>query len=101
VLGESYFGDGEPRVLQTTATYADAALRVEPHTEHGSVHTLGDVVNALIGVGLVIEFLHEFPFTGYRMLPRFERGDDGLWRPPPGVPAAPLLFSPRAHLPAG
>jgi len=99
VLGERYVGDGEPRVFQTAATYADPALRVELNTEYGWVHALADVVDAVLGAGLVIEFLHEHAFTVYRMLPSFERGDDGLRRPPSGVPPAPLLFSLPAHLP--
>jgi hypothetical protein len=46
----------------------------------------------LIGVGLRIEFLHEFPFAVRAKFPDMERSDDGTWcfsRPP----EFPLLFS--------
>lgn len=29
-------------------------------------HSLGEIVNALTSAGLLIEFVHEFPFTDHR-----------------------------------
>ena len=60
-------------------------------------HTLGEIVCALIDVGLRIEFLHEFPFTCYRAHPVMERGDDGWWRLPKHNDSFPQMFSIRAR----
>jgi hypothetical protein len=38
------------------------------------------VINALIGAGLKIEFLHEFPLAAYRWSPFTEKCKDGWWR---------------------
>jgi len=60
------------------------------------VHSLGDIVTALIDAGFRIEFLHEFPYTICRHFPFLEKGADGLWRLPGREDSLPLLFSLRA-----
>jgi hypothetical protein len=40
-------------------------------------HTLGDVINSLIGAGLRIEFLHEFPYAARAKVPIYGAG--GGW----------------------
>jgi SAM-dependent methyltransferase len=93
-IGEDYFGPGEPIVFETTGTYYDApGFEAEPATEHGTVHTLGSVVTALSRAGLTIDFLHEHPFTRFRMHPSLERDERGYWRRPVGEPRIPLTFS--------
>ena len=59
-------------------------------------HSLGEIVTALIGAGLRIEYLHEFPFSSYRAYPMMTKGDDGLWRFPEHNDSLPQLFSIRA-----
>jgi 2-polyprenyl-3-methyl-5-hydroxy-6-metoxy-1,4-benzoquinol methylase len=63
-------------------------------------HTLGDVVTALTGRGLVLEFLRERPVTLWRSHPWLEDRGDGTYAPRPGAPRIPLLFSLRARRPA-
>lgn len=60
-------------------------------------HGLGEIVTALLGAGLRLEFLHEFGFSGYRAFPSMERGDDGWWRLPEHNESYPQLFSIRAR----
>ncbi len=59
-------------------------------------HSLGEVVTALTGAGLRIEFLHEFPFCDYRAFPIMEQGDDGWWRFPKNNCSIPQIFSIKA-----
>ena len=35
---------------------------------HNWQHSMGDIVNALIGAGLAIEWLHEFPFCAWKVV---------------------------------
>ena len=59
-------------------------------------HSLGEIVTALIGAGLRIEFLHEFAFSSYHAFPMMKKGSDGLWRFPENNDSIPQLFSIRA-----
>jgi hypothetical protein len=54
----------------------------------------------LLGAGLRIEFLHEFPFAMRAKFAGMQRSDDGTWRfsKPPEFP---LLFSLQARKPRG
>jgi SAM-dependent methyltransferase len=93
-IGEDYFGPGAPIVFETTGTYYEADdFAAEPAVEHGTVHTLGAIVTALCQAGLVLEFLHEHPFTRFRMHPPLEQGPDGDWSFPAGAARVPLTFS--------
>ena len=65
-------------------------------------HSMGDIVNALIGAGLVIEWLHEFPFCAWKVVAGcevVERSGAGpaYYRRPPSEPQLPLMFSIRAR----
>ena len=53
-------------------------------------HPVSEVIEALIGAGLVIERFREYPFITYRARRGMVQGDDGLWRLPPNVIALPL-----------
>ena len=64
------------------------------------IHPIIDILNSLISAGLRIEFLHEFPFSGYQHLPMMVQGDDGWWRLAKFNESVPQLFSLKATLPA-
>jgi SAM-dependent methyltransferase len=91
-----YFHQPEPDEFETTGSYADRSAPVEQPVEYEWRHSLSDVVNALIGAGLTIEFLHEFPYAPFSQLASTERREDGMWWPRPGLPDIPLLFSIQA-----
>lgn len=59
-------------------------------------HPLGEVVTALAGAGLRIEFLHEHPTTLFQRFPVLERTGHTEFRFPAGQPRVPLMFSLRA-----
>ena len=89
-----YFYTREPLREIDTGSYGGAAATGGMKYEW--FHSLSDVVNALIGAGLRVEFVHEFPFTTYKSHPWLTQGDDGLWRYE-GVPnSIPLMFSIKA-----
>ena len=80
------------------STYTDG-----PDEEYGTTfewgHSVGDILNSLIGAGLTVEFFHEFHFAGYQALPMMVQGDDGWWRLEEGRDSVPILFSLKATKP--
>jgi hypothetical protein len=57
---------------------------------------MGEVVSAVAGAGLRIQFLHEFPFVEWPV-PFLVRHDGDIWRLPPDAGGElPLSFSLRA-----
>ena len=59
-----YFGaDRKPLVLCDEVSYADPDADQPSHTLYQWIHSLGDVVSALAGAGLTIEWLHEFDYS--------------------------------------
>lgn len=87
----SYFPVQDP--YQYTAHGSYATDRDIGHTQYEWVHTLADIISALIAAGLHIEFLHEFPYSVYGDRPYLVQGNDGLWRHKNGTMRFPLLFS--------
>lgn len=97
-IAHDYFSDG-PQVYDSPNTYTDGP----PLTRTRSVgfqHTLGSIITALAEAGLRIEFVHEFDFELFQRFTCLVRGDDGLYRFPPGQYAPPMTFSLRASKPA-
>jgi SAM-dependent methyltransferase len=80
----SYFGSAEGKVFETTGTYADKSAPIS-YTVHSWQHSVADVMNALLGAGLVIEQFHEYPFSSYRLFPELDTLRDGVWVPSYGV----------------
>ena len=96
----SYFHSDEPQRIEGSGSYA-----TEGQGSSGEYyvwdHSLGDVINALVGAGLRIEFLHEFPYAARAKFPFMEQGEDGWWRLPPDRHGTiPFLFSLQARKPA-
>jgi len=92
-----YFHE-EPLRFDNEPSYADPSIPLE-ETSFEWVHTMGDIVSALSGVGLRIEFMHEFPECTYQSLPFLVKGDNGLWYSPEHKNSLPLMFSIRAVKP--
>lgn len=59
-------------------------------------HSLAEIVNALIGAGLRINFMHEFPFCTYRSHSFLTPDGEGRWRYAAKPDSLPLLFSLKA-----
>jgi len=97
VVSEPYFDVG-PIEETCDGSYADRSAVVEHNTSYQWQHSLSDIINALAGSGLHVEFLHEFPFSMFQRLPSMVRGEDGWWRVP-GHDNVPFLFSLKASKP--
>jgi SAM-dependent methyltransferase len=92
-----YFSPPGPLIFDVEGSYADRAAQINQKVVYEWVHSLSDLLNALIAAGLRIEFLHEFPFTIYPQLPELmEQGPDGLFHFKDGGISLPLLFSLKA-----
>ncbi|MFJ9061787.1 class I SAM-dependent methyltransferase [Streptomyces sp. NBC_00111] len=99
-LRYSYFGEPAPLSFEYRSPTSVPEARI-PDVEYVWGHTMGDLITALADAGLRVDFLHEWPFVGWRLLPFMERDRDGWWRLPGTLPAMPLSFSLRASKPAG
>ncbi len=95
-----YFYSPEPQRWETNGSYADQSADVHG-VEYGWQHSLSDIVNALIRVGLSIDELREYPVSTWRALPFMEQSEDGFWRLPARFPQIPLVFSLKATAHSG
>lgn len=93
-----YFHEQEPLAFPDQPCYSNWDEPVA-ETEYGWVHSLSDVVNAVIGGGLTLECIREYEYCTYGSHPLLERGGDGLWRLPEGFHPMPWMFSLRARKP--
>ncbi|MCH7231935.1 class I SAM-dependent methyltransferase [Glycomyces sp. L485] len=90
------YASGLPVVREAPGTYADRSAPTVYNVATEWIHSLGDVVSALIEAGLRIEFLHEHDKTMFLQFKSFVQGEDGCFRPPPAQPRVPLLYSLKA-----
>jgi SAM-dependent methyltransferase len=95
VVHGSYFPVKDP--YQYTAHGSYATDEDITHTQYEWVHTMADIITALIDAGFVIDFLHEFPYSVYGDRPYLVQGKDGLWRHKNEKLQLPLLFSIKAR----
>ena len=95
-MKENYFHSDKPIRYEGTGSYADPSAPFH-HVTYEWLHSLADVVNALIDAGLRIEFLHEFPFSIYGDCPWLVQGDDGLWYHKDKDIKIPMTFSIKAR----
>jgi SAM-dependent methyltransferase len=98
-IAHPYFTDGRAIVCQTRGSYADSEATVAHDLSYQWSHTLGEILDAVLGAGLRLEFLHEFAVCPYAKLPGMTRGEDGWQRLPGVLGRLPLLFSLKATKP--
>jgi len=96
-----YFGDGNPIAWKTEGSYVDRDAPMKQEISYEWMHPLSDIVNALIGAGLRIDSMREFPYTVYKQFPFVEQSDDGNWRLKEKPNSLPLIFSMKATKPLG
>lgn len=94
-MGYDYFDRG-PYLDNADGSYTDWNKKIKGETYEWS-YTMSDIVNALLHVGLKIEYLHEFPYTMYNQFPglmkKNKKGQYVLKNKKIGIP---LLFSLKA-----
>ena len=91
-----YFHQTQPLEFDEEGSYADEGAKLANTKEYGWVHDMGSIVNSLIEAGLQIDFIHEFPFVAWKMLPFLEEKQDGWWYLPETYLQVPLTFSLKA-----
>jgi SAM-dependent methyltransferase len=77
-------------------TYAAPDAVLEHTVPYERVHSISDVITAVLDAGLRVELFHEQSYTNAPW-PWAERGDDGYYRLPGGWPRFPLTYSLRAR----
>ncbi|MGI9108347.1 MAG: class I SAM-dependent methyltransferase [Pyrinomonadaceae bacterium] len=91
-----YFHSDEPLKLHAQGSYADPQADFS-HTEYGWVHSFSDIINALLGANLHLEYVHEFPFAFYKPWPFLEEeAEGGKSHMKDRAHDIPLMFSLRA-----
>ena len=94
-----YFSSAEPLRFDDAGSYASPEAVLEHRATFTWSHTLSEVINSLIGAGLGIEFVHEFPFSIEKWFAFMERRDDGLYHMTKHAGSVPMLFSIKATKP--
>lgn len=91
-----YFGSSEPMRCPVQGSYVDRSAKVTQPIAYEWVHSLSEILSSLISAGLRIEFLHEFPYCSFQMLPFMERSEGGRWRLKGQKDFIPFMFSLKA-----
>jgi 2-polyprenyl-3-methyl-5-hydroxy-6-metoxy-1,4-benzoquinol methylase len=79
-------------------TYAAPDAVLTNTASYERVHSLSEVISAVLKAGLTLELLHEQSYTN-ACWPWTVKGDDGFYRLPVGWPKYPLTYSLRARRP--
>lgn len=93
-----YWHKPEPLVFESDVTYTGEDTKVQHTKMHEWIHTISDIVNALLAAGLRLEFLNEHPRLAWKLFPSMveDTEEEGFYVMPPGFPAIPLAFSLKA-----
>jgi SAM-dependent methyltransferase len=91
-----YFPARRPRRLRIHGSYAAPDAHVKNDLAYGWTHSFAEILNALIGAGLRLEYLHEFPCSVVPFSRSMERAPDGWYYLPGGRRDVPFLFSLKA-----
>ncbi|HTQ20006.1 class I SAM-dependent methyltransferase [Mycobacterium sp.] len=87
----------DPQIWDEPGSYADFSAPTEHNRSVGWLHPLGEVVSAVAGSGLHIDFLHEHDTTLFARYAVLKRLDDQRFGFPAGHPRIPLMYSLRAR----
>lgn len=100
VVRYPYFFDPEPLNFPDTESYLGSATLANADAFEW-VHPLSDIVNALIGAGLVIERLEEHDHLDWQFLSHMESDGERWVLPEAQRRLVPLQFTIHARKPAG
>lgn len=99
VLRDDFLGGRGAEERDATYTYTDGPPLAEARVAYEWRHEIADVVNALVGAGLVIERLRESEKLPWPRWSSMVRDDDGWFRLPADAPRIPLLYALSARKP--
>ena len=98
VLKYPYFYSAKP-IVDDSEDYADPTAVMKNTVTYSWAHSMSDIINAINGAGLQIEFFHEFPLSAMRQFPWMEPDGDDLWKVPADRYQMPMTFSIKARKP--
>lgn len=98
VVTEPYFERAEPNRWEEPGTYLGEGT-VEHQVTYEWNHGLGEVINALIGAGLVIDMVEEHRFLDWLAVPSMIETDEGFVLPDGQRDLVPLMYSIMASKP--
>ncbi len=99
-IAHDYFSNGDPCIEESIGgSYAALNLATRANLTAEWQHSLGDIISAIAGQGLRIDWLHEYPHSHFAQTTILERDPAGWYthRVPEGVARIPLLYSQIAH----
>lgn len=77
-VAHSFFNT-EAITEEVDGSYAGWDFGLENQRSHGFAHPMGEIITALVGAGLRIEFLHEHPWSFFQRFECMESDDDDQW----------------------
>lgn len=89
----------EPLYFEEHGSYADRDADFVADS-YAWQHTFAEIIGSLVGAGLRVERLEEYPVIVWKALEFMEQDDEGFWRLPEGAGDIPLMFSLTATRPA-
>lgn len=92
VITHPYFETPEPLRWDDDSSYTDGDVKVANTTTYDWNHGLGEVVTAVLDVGLRLTRLEELRSLEWQGLPWMVRDDDGRWVLPQGPERLPLMY---------
>jgi len=99
VADYSYFEQAEPVTFSGGGTYVQTEAEFTRNVSHTWNHGLGEIINALLRRGLVLDSLDEHRSVPWEALPgRMTKGDDGEWQLSDRHDRLALSYTLRAHL---
>lgn len=98
-VSRPYFPRSEPVGYPVRGSYVDRDAQVATEVEYLWPHSVAELITAVAGAGLVIEFFHEFPWLDRPWPFLHEQEGLGWVLPPGGQGELPLFFSLRAGKP--
>ena len=91
-LTASYFNDVVDTYEEDSSYTDHSEHKIQHTTNHNWNHSLQEITSALLGVGLRIQFLGEYPMTEWPALPGLVE-EDGWFKLPADAPRVPLTFA--------
>ncbi len=99
LLDWPYFESAGPQGYEEDTSYAGIG-KVSHTQQFNTPHGFGEIINALIQAGLVLDFVHEHKVAPNKILPMHVTAGKGLWKMPEGREYdLPLMHSIKAHKP--
>lgn len=96
----NYFEEPEaPFVSDNSSTYTDGQELSATRTFEWN-HSIGEIVSALIGSGLIVDSITEHDWTLFQQFPWLEKTASGYFVTPEGRPQVPLSLTVLAHSPS-